>query len=717
MVVVLVVSCPAFAPTHTAALGAAVPPPDRAQLAGIPTSCAGTGSESGCPIPLAHASTVVPLAGADVWTNVTASQRFVPPTLRGASLVYDPVDNYLLLFGGCSTAACPAPAQTWKYAGGTWTSFSPSSAQPPARAYGNLVFDSRDGYVLLFGGWAGPGHYLNDTWGFSAGAWTNLTNVTSAPPARWAASLAYDHLDGYAVLFGGCGSTQCPRNDTWRFQQGSWKNITLPAGANPAARAGASMSWDDNDGYAVLFGGANATGALFNDTWQFVHAKWTLSVLTSTTSPPARMGASFTYYGIDNAAYLYGGNGTGGTINDIWKFAVDHWTNQSAALNALPGPRMTAAGLESTLSWTTTGVKQRLGFFVVVGGTNAGCLTCSRGGYNDTWVFEPVLGTTATVIPSVVEIREPATFSSVTAGGTAPYGYSWQLGDGSTSASASPSHQYLGVAVYTANLTATDAAGVSARSSTTVMVLSGPVVSTRIDPRFTDIGRTVDFNATTTGGTAPLTTRWDFGDGQSFTGGQTTHQFSAEDTYLGNVSVTDAVLGEGVVTFAITVNATVEIAATVPTSAAIIGTNASFAVTPTLGTPPYTADWTFGDGSQAYTLQAVHPYSTTGTFNASLKVSDAVGAERWDNFTVQVVAAPVTHPTGTFLSEWLPWIVLSLVVAAAALGVFVYYRRRRRRRTNVPIAAAAVGEMSWNQDGDEPHSSDSRSSRRARGRR
>ena len=666
--------------------------------------------------PIPGAALASPDAGADVWTNVTASQHFSPEGLYGASLAYDPNDNYLVLFGGCSASACPAPAQTWKYAGGSWTTVGVSGSQPPARAFATMVYDSRDGYVLLFGGWAGPGRLLNDTWGFSAGAWTNLTNVSAAPPARDGAAMAYDHSDGYVVLFGGCGAVLCPLNDTWRFQLGAWKNITSPSAAAPSPRQGAAMIWDDNDGYAVLFGGADAAGLRLGDTWQFVHAKWSASVITSPTQPPARVDAAFTYYGINNAAYLFGGNGTNGTLGDLWKFAADAWTNQTGAATPIPSPRIAAAAIESSLYWTSSGDKGRLGFEVVFGGAWAGCLTCPGPAQNDTWVFEPALGSSATVLPSVVEIGESAAFSATGSGGTAPYSFAWQLGDGGTSSSATPSHAFGALGDYTANVTVTDVAGVTSRSTTSVMVLSGPIVTARVEPQYTDVGRTVTFNASATGGTPPYSTRWTFGDGLGFTGSDTTHTYAGVGTYLANVTVSDGVLGLGIVPFAITVNASLVVAGSFPTTTLTAGQNASFNATASLGTPPYAVVWTFGDGAQSFALDAQHAYNASGTYNASLRVSDAVGAVRWTNFTVQVVAAP-SSPTAKLLGiplSWFPWIIGAVIAVVAALVGLVFWRRRRRRSPNVPIAAAAVGDMPWNQNAAEGHSSDSRSSRRAR---
>ncbi|HYK93873.1 MAG TPA: kelch repeat-containing protein, partial [Thermoplasmata archaeon] len=245
---------------------------------------------------------------------MTAGQRYAPPGLVGASMAYDPVDNYIVLFGGCSATLCPAPAQTWKFAGGNWSQVPTGANQPPARSYASMAYDSKDGYVVLFGGWAGPNQPLNGTWAFVAGTWTNLTIPGYAPPAGGGASMTHDHIDSYLLLFGGGPNLSSPRAQTWRFVGGLWKNLTSTAGTPPSPREGAGFAWDDADGYAFLFGGRNSTGVLLNDSWTYVRGKWAPANITSTVTPPGRAGAMLTFSGVDNAVFLFGGNGTRGPL-------------------------------------------------------------------------------------------------------------------------------------------------------------------------------------------------------------------------------------------------------------------------------------------------------------------------------------------------------------------------------------------------------------------
>lgn len=61
-------------------------------------------------------------------------------------------------------------------------------------------------------------------------------------------------------------------------------------------------------------------------------------------------------------------------------------------------------------------------------------------------------------------------FTATATGGTAPYGYRWDFGDGATGTGASATHSYLLPGTYTVTLTVADANGVTATASSTITV-------------------------------------------------------------------------------------------------------------------------------------------------------------------------------------------------------------------------------------------------------
>jgi Galactose oxidase, central domain len=100
-----------------------------------------------------------------------------------------------------------------------------------------MVYDSTDGYVLLFGGEAylsEPTLYYNDTWTFSDGTWANVTNPDApAPSPRSGFGLADDPADREVVLFGGLSAKEKLLNDTWTYSAGVWTNVTGLVGTAP----------------------------------------------------------------------------------------------------------------------------------------------------------------------------------------------------------------------------------------------------------------------------------------------------------------------------------------------------------------------------------------------------------------------------------------------------------------------------------------------------
>jgi hypothetical protein len=265
------------------------------------------------------------------WTQLTYP---VPPSRVGASMVYDAKDKYVLLFGGYGPSypgGAPS-SDTWTFKSGIWTELTPATS-PPARQLASMTYDAKDGYVLLYGG-LGSSKVLSDTWKFANGKWTKLSPTTN-PGARYAASMAYDAKDGYVVLFGGTGASGLEPSLTWKFVGGQWTSIsTTPA---PGGRAYASMDYDAHDGYVLLFGGDNtSTGTVLGDTWTFSAGVWT--ELAPASAPPARDNSGLAYSAINSEIVLYGGEAaSGASLSDTWTFAGGAWTKISTA--ATPGKR------------------------------------------------------------------------------------------------------------------------------------------------------------------------------------------------------------------------------------------------------------------------------------------------------------------------------------------------------------------------------------------
>ncbi|MCI4373577.1 MAG: hypothetical protein L3K02_08060, partial [Thermoplasmata archaeon] len=217
-------------------------------------------------------------------------------------MVFDSTDQEIVLFGG--QAGGLFLNDTWVYAGGNWSQVPVSGAYPPApRQYAGLADDPPLGGVLLFAG-QNPGGVDGDTWKFSAGHWTNLTPaLTSAPPPRRAALMAYDSTNGSVLLFGGDASLSGQDlSDTWRFDAGRWFNLSGGLSPSPAGRFATTMADDPAVNGTLLFGGCTSVGCVsyLGDTWT-----WQDIPLTLRISPLSVTG--FTPLSVDFTAEVNGG--------------------------------------------------------------------------------------------------------------------------------------------------------------------------------------------------------------------------------------------------------------------------------------------------------------------------------------------------------------------------------------------------------------------------
>jgi hypothetical protein len=216
----------------------------------------------------------------NTWSELAPSGS--GPSPRSASLVYDSTSDQMILFGGGIKGAGIEGAfsfhdDTWAYdpAANAWTELQPSGAVPTARMGHVLIYDPVNRRVILFGGWDGE-TVLNDTWAYdpAANTWTELHPVGEVPAARSAHCMVYDSRDGKGILFGGM-SLAGFFGDTWAYDPASdiWTLLDTE-GALPIPRATFSMVYDQAAGEAILFGGATileraAQGTSLNDTWAY----------------------------------------------------------------------------------------------------------------------------------------------------------------------------------------------------------------------------------------------------------------------------------------------------------------------------------------------------------------------------------------------------------------------------------------------------------------
>jgi PKD repeat protein len=238
-------------------------------------------------------------------------------------------------------------------------------------------------------------------------------------------------------------------------------------------------------------------------------------------------------------------------------------------------------------------------------------------------------------------------FTGGATGGSPPYTYLWDFGDGSaTSAELSPSHTYAGAGDYSARLRVTDSAARTALSAPVLIhaqalltcaaaadLLSGPAPLT------------VHLHAEASGGTSPYLFSWNFGDGSpAVLGADVNHTFTA-GTYSVVLSASDSGSPLQQATappLSVRVDQPLAATATAAPGSGPLPLTVTYTAQASGGLPPYLFSWSFPDGSSVQTGESLlHTYGQAGSYTASLTVTDS--AEPSQSLTVHAPAVTVTE--------------------------------------------------------------------------
>jgi hypothetical protein len=204
----------------------------------------------------------------------------IPTTIRAASMSYNPVapTGPVLYGGGIAYKNVGYSNDQWTYSAsgvpGAYTMVSnpnTSSGAPSAREYASQATDTL-GNTILWGGRNANGS-LSDLWLYTTSAgWSQITGPNSggtftpgvnAPPAKYAASFAYNTSNSTFVLYGGITLAGQYDYSTWTFSVSSnaWTLQTLGTpGQVPAPLAYAAMANFSAASGVVMFGGLNSYG-------------------------------------------------------------------------------------------------------------------------------------------------------------------------------------------------------------------------------------------------------------------------------------------------------------------------------------------------------------------------------------------------------------------------------------------------------------------------
>ena len=321
-------------------------------------------------------STLIPPNGNNQWTWVSGSNIAMQYGVYGIKGVADPANipgarqysvswrdsnNNLCLFGGMgigSSGAIGDINDLWKFDGTNWTWVSGSNIINQVGVYGTK----------------------------------KIANPTNIPGARHSAMTWID-LNNNLWLFGGSDYLATNTfNDLWKFDGTNWiwvSGSNLPGQAGVYGTKGVAdsanipgfrqqaITWRDSNNNLWLFGGLG----LKNDLWKFDGNNWTwvsgsnlpgqagvygTKGVANPTNIPGGREFAVSWIDSDNNLWLFGGSGidstgTGGLLNDLWKFDGSNWTwvsgsnivNQPTVYGTkgIPDPLNNPGAREFAVSW------------------------------------------------------------------------------------------------------------------------------------------------------------------------------------------------------------------------------------------------------------------------------------------------------------------------------------------------------------------------------
>ena len=304
-------------------------------------------------------------------------------------------------------------------------------------------------------------------------------------------------------------------------------------------------------------------------------------------------------------------------------------------------------------------------------------------GASSVTVNPPTLTGDFTISDSNPNVNAEVTFTTTgVSGGTSPYSYSWDFGDGSPAGSgAMVTHSYSSGGSKTVVLTVTDAnnAQVAPSHNVSVKVTKVPLCDVSVggcdfifDPTSPTVGKPVTFTATANGGTPPYGFSWRFGDGSGpSTTNPATHIYAAAGPFTVTLTITDSFGTPQTQTVPHQLTVAVQppnLNVVVSCGSATAGKPVTCTATATGGSGGYTFTWSVDGNPQAGQTGSsfTTTFPTKGSRTIRSDVTDSSQATDFDQTTVNV-AGQLLQADFTF-SPSNPGVGVDITFTATASG-------------------------------------------------
>jgi hypothetical protein len=335
-------------------------------------------------------------AGTPAWTQLTPSGT--PPAARqSGSVVYDPTNNVLMVYGGDAGGSPFSDVWILSNANGnggtpTWTQLSPTGTAPMARTGQSATYDGVNNRMTVFGG-SFSGFTLTDAWVLTFAnaiggtpAWSVIPTQGTAPSVAYHSAVYDAKLNNIYVFAGISSAGKLTSNDHAFALQGangiSSKGFKWFLGGPPVRYSQAAF-YDSVTNSLFVYAGAHSGTLLFNDYWQgsgvigSTNLNW-IQLLPKGTKPSSRFGHTGIYDSASNRLMVFGGGTSSTCFNDYHvlqnantKGGTMTWVSVVPTGTA-PGVRMRQASAYDASTNT----------LIIFGGFN-----CKSTYYSDVWIL------------------------------------------------------------------------------------------------------------------------------------------------------------------------------------------------------------------------------------------------------------------------------------------------------------------------------------------
>ncbi|MBX8643895.1 MAG: PKD domain-containing protein [Thermoplasmata archaeon] len=359
-------------------------------------------------------------------------------------------------------------------------------------------------------------------------------------------------------------------------------------------------------------------------------------------------------------------DGAGYTVNSN---TIDETVNSDPTVSASASTTTADVGYSITFSSSPSGGTSPYTYSWTIGGTQVSTSQdfsysfSSAGSYTVTVTVTDSLGETYSASVSVTINNNPAvsvsnnqnptdvgnsvTFTASESGGTGTISYAWTVNGASEGSGSTLSYSFSSSGSYTIEVTVTDGDGHTASASLTETVYSDPSVSISSSQNPTDVGNSVTFTASPSGGSGSYTYQWYLNDNavSGATSSTYTTSFSSSGTNSIYVIIKDGV-GNSATSSTLdeTVNADPSVSVSSSQNPTDVGNTVTFTATGSGGTGSYSYQWYLngaavsGATSSTYTTS----FGSSGSDSVYVILTDGIGNTATSSTLTETVNADPT---------------------------------------------------------------------------